>query len=290
MKLELAFLLYLISSVSSEKIPTTKATIKDEQTISKISNSEYQDMLKKTYTFLDQNKEDLTFEKNDSGFVRLNLPSDISTNPEISKLRVNYWPSDQEEAANPERLHSHPKAFESYILHGGYTHEICTEDETGTDVQNKYQITKFSKKDMKFDFIKTVKLECNHTETKVKNDKNFVDELIIHRIISSQPKTLTFNAVLKGAQDSETTSYNVYRSLEDGAANVNTQRNMETPEKSRLLALEIMQYLDPIVHPADNATHTRSESLYELDLKNFEIIDVIIPIIETSIITGSLVR
>ena len=62
--------------------------------------------------------------KNESGFIRINIPVDNSLSNKIEKLRLNYWNPEAGLEILPESIHTHPRYFESFIIQGGYKHEL----------------------------------------------------------------------------------------------------------------------------------------------------------------------
>ena len=89
--------------------------------------------LNNAYRYLVDNKEKITFAKNESGFIRMQFPKwvlepDKTIAPLESGdiLRANYWyyTSTSDCGVGDESIHDHPRQFQSYIVHGGYEHEL----------------------------------------------------------------------------------------------------------------------------------------------------------------------
>lgn len=80
--------------------------------------------------------EHLTVSRNPSGFLRLNNdligaikdPRILKVIPDAAELRLNFWPGDLYDSLGarlePETRHSHPRGFCSFIVTGGYKHNI----------------------------------------------------------------------------------------------------------------------------------------------------------------------
>ncbi|MGL5742614.1 MAG: hypothetical protein ACRCXC_08730 [Legionella sp.] len=78
----------------------------------------------------------LTVSRNPSGFLRLNNdlikliknPELLKALPDAAVLRLNFWPGDLYKhlgaKLEPETGHSHPRGFASFIVTGGYKHDI----------------------------------------------------------------------------------------------------------------------------------------------------------------------
>lgn len=78
-------------------------------------------------SFLGKNFNKIVCQKNESGFVRINIPvlkEFKNIFPTVRKIRLNYWTPESEVIINPESIHNHPSYFESLIIKGGYTHQI----------------------------------------------------------------------------------------------------------------------------------------------------------------------
>ena len=85
-----------------------------------------------TYNYLVANKDKINFQKNESGFIRTTLPDSVLVPGETvnplnpgEKLRLNFWYHKQSSCGmGDESIHDHPYSFQSYIISGGYEHEL----------------------------------------------------------------------------------------------------------------------------------------------------------------------
>lgn len=88
--------------------------------------------LRNVQKYLEENKEKVRFEKNESGFIRTAFPNDVFQPDgrvmplaEGERLRANFWFHTGEDISmGDESIHDHPSAFQSYIVSGGYEHEL----------------------------------------------------------------------------------------------------------------------------------------------------------------------
>lgn len=104
--------------------------------------------LNNAYQYLIDNREKITFAKNESGFIRMKFPEGI-LQPDINisplkpgdVLRANYWyyNSTSDCGVGDESIHDHPQQFQSYIVHGGYEHELYSL----IGIENKTRIFNF---------------------------------------------------------------------------------------------------------------------------------------------------
>lgn len=89
-----------------------------------------QQTLDNTYKYLVDNQDSISFERNESGFIRTTLPDEV-LQPDAAvaplaageRLRINFW-YDDKCGMGDESIHDHPNAFQSFIVNGGYEHEL----------------------------------------------------------------------------------------------------------------------------------------------------------------------
>lgn len=155
--------------------------------------------------YLKENHEILLFEMNESGFVRVKIPvSPVEKAQGISKIRLNYWrPGSKMDGNN----HSHPSYFESLVVNGGYTHKLYQLE--GDERFRHYRINSLREAS---DEGEVLLKNIGEISTNV-GDIVIYDKSLIHRIIDSQPETLSINAVFKTNDDD---GYDVYTDYESG--------------------------------------------------------------------------
>lgn len=86
------------------------------------------------FEHIEENRESIALEKNESGFIRVRFPTGVFVPDQQvgalgagEALRANFWYHDSHEAGSglgDESVHDHPNPFQSYIVAGGYEHEI----------------------------------------------------------------------------------------------------------------------------------------------------------------------
>lgn len=193
-----------------------------------------QPTLHNVHKYLIENKGKIDFEKNESGFIRLNFPnwvlvSDNQIEPldKNDVLRANYWFYKSLECGmGDESIHDHPRKFQSYIVNGGYEHEVyhlindnsekikinlvnflkleilphfginIPIDLTFGNKNFKFAIDKFNKN---ITYEGTVILKQSFVESPKKGDIVEIDTNLIHRVSKyhtvSEEKTLSLNIV-----------------------------------------------------------------------------------------------
>ena len=223
------------------------------------------------YNYLEKNKDQLACQKNESGFIRINIPVSedvLADSPDLrslQKLRLNFWDPEAGVTLQPESVHSHPNYFESYILSGGYTHQLYKA------VSGRDEITDYSGYQV-FRIIKS-----NHTKSVAYQGFSFLSNLgkfsvrqgaiasipttVIHRVIATDPETLTLNAVFGLKQPD--LFYDVY--LTDGGSieDVKTKRTLIPSLESGPFIDKIMAILKEVIKQekaSDTSSHHESVS------------------------------
>lgn len=214
---------------------------------SKISREAFKNLANYSLEFMRNNRDQIMLEKNESGFVRISIPIDSfmqSQIGEISKIRLNFWSPDTGLDIVPESIHSHPAYFESIILKGGYTHELFELSEDQNDPEAKfYQHYKIFKqlKQKSFAFMGENYLTSGTSKFEPEGAIVAMPIDAIHRVLESQPKTLTLNAVWKVKANTE---YDLFLTPGAPLDNIKTQRKMVASKQSKEFIEEIAEYLN----------------------------------------------
>ena len=225
---------YACSKIEKE-IPTCSSN-----TLEKLDLGIYQKILHLIHNFLLENHHDTTWEQNDSGFVRLDIPDNLLDKPEklkhnIAKMRLNFWPNNEPEEINEDTLHTHPRYFESYLVHGQYNHRVYAEDKNNISYPyNKFQMVRLPEKEVKAVLETTTGLERIHEKTIRQGDIVALPKCMIHKLLLTYPKTLSLNIVFKNQDETgkdDKTTFHVYRSL-FGGKTVDIKRKLISKEDS----------------------------------------------------------
>ena len=236
-----------------------------------------QQTLENANKYLTENKHKIKFERNESGFIRTTFPdwvlvpdAKIAPLAKGERLRANFWYYvDSDCSMGDESIHDHPSAFQSYIVNGGYEHELykvnCNGQEdlkfspslnlTKQQLWNLYQ--KFalsyvvpseqSERKFKFSIDKETKkvtyegvvlLKLTGVEATKRGDVVNIDSRMIHRVSKFHAvpgeKTLSINIVRNEGKYIT----NIYLPEKKGAA-VKTEREKVSDEESSLAAEEM---------------------------------------------------
>lgn len=159
---------------------------------------------------LEGNFNETEWEINESGFVRwrmspdlLSSASDLEVNS-LSKLRMNYWykPDVKQDLQHfgDESAHDHPNGFTTYMLKGGYSHELferckgmnLKQHGVKSESRKHFQYNKKTKALSQFGLVTLRKEKEQNVRPGMRVS---FDDKAIHRIKSFQPNTMTLNAV-----------------------------------------------------------------------------------------------
>jgi len=237
-----------------------------------------QQTLANVHRYLAENFEKIKFERNESGFIRTTFPDHlfhpdhrVGALKQNERLRANYW-FDDKSGMGDESIHDHPNPFQSYIVSGGYEHEIyrisfnestkdfrlsmsldreqlwllyqkfvenakvAADDPTTPTRKFKFSIDKVSKS---VTYEGTVMLRLSGVEGTKQGDIVDIDSHMIHRVSMFQRipgiKTLSLNIVRSEGKGKT----NIYLP-EKKTASVKVSRDIVSAEDSRLATKEMI--------------------------------------------------
>jgi hypothetical protein len=194
-------------------------------------------------TFLEKHVNKIVYQANESGFVRVNIPI---MEESIEKIRLNYWPANIVDKISPETVHSHPRYFESVVIKGGYEHQLynrCVINEGFS--YDHYRIFKDIQNKKKFMFIGKAWLGYADIGITQRGDILSFPISMIHRVLSTQPSTLSLNVVFKDCNIEP--YYDVYVSPDGSIGDVKLTRKALLMDETELLTTEIINALQAFV-------------------------------------------
>ncbi len=198
--------------------------------------------------FLEKHADKVVYQANESGFVRINIPI---MEESIEKIRLNYWPAHMVNAISPETVHSHPRYFESIIIQGGYKHQLYNKHVINEYTSyDHYKIFKDLQDKKKFMFIGKSKLALAGIESTQKNSIIGFPASMIHRVLSTEPSTLSLNVVFKDCNLEP--YYDVYVSPDGSVSDVKVARKNLILDETDLLTAEIINALQTFIIPEGN--------------------------------------
>lgn len=192
--------------------------------------------------FLKDNQHQLACQQNESGFIRFNIPAPESYKQKYEKMRLNFWPSKSESFIDPETIHSHPRAFDSIVLSGGYVHGLYEENkEKETPIFDRYRIFKPTLDVKKMMFIGHVQVKHLEDKAVEKGALIHIPTLAIHRILKTLPLTLSLNMVERTCKDQE---YDVYLTPGSSLLNIKTKRNFIAEDQTIEIAQDAISVME----------------------------------------------
>ena len=198
--------------------------------------------------FLEKHADRVIYQENESGFVRINIPI---VEESIEKIRLNYWPAHKVGSIAPETVHSHPTYFESVIIQGGYTHQLYSKRIINEYVSyDQYRIFKDFQNKKKFMFLGKSKLVLQNIESTQKNSIVGFPTSMIHRVLSTEPSTLSLNVVFKDCVPEP--YYDVYVSPDGNVGDVKLTRKYLLLDETELLTAEIISGLQAFIISTEN--------------------------------------
>jgi hypothetical protein len=159
----------------------------------------------------------------------------------LNKIRLNFWCPEANSHIHPESIHTHPGYFESFIISGGYEHELYKSADANANAikYHNYKIIKSSFR-KSFAYIGDAYLQSLGSESVQKNQIALLNTHLIHRVLHTNPNTLTINALFNTFNP----CYNVFLTENADSLNVQTSRKLITNEDSLPLLHKIIELLD----------------------------------------------
>lgn len=206
---------------------------------------------------------DTEWEKNESGFVRARMPASLISNSSgidpanLSKLRINYWykpglPKGRENFGD-KSAHDHPNGFTTYMLKGGYAHELfrrrdlaesksrCARGEVHVECRDHFVYDKKSKSLSELGRTALQKTADQDVHPGMRVD---LDDAVIHRIKGFKSNTMTINAVRNDGK--QKTNIFVVPGA-DREVKTNEQRKRVQGEEARLVSRSAIEILDKAI-------------------------------------------
>lgn len=212
----------------------------------RLANGQFEKLALYAQCFLQNNFTKIACQKNESGFIRINIPLTQEKEDEfkgIKKLRLNYWSPETQTPINVESIHTHPYYFESYLINGGYTHELYAEGDRGDQKYDLYKIIKEGGS-RSFAFIGEALLKYKEKQ-KVSQDSIVIFPIdLIHRVLSTEPNTLSLNAVFD--DEERDAIYNVYLTKKGSLDDIKVDREIIANQKSKPFIQEIITILNNV--------------------------------------------
>ena len=215
-----------------------------------MNDTYFKEIAKYSKSFLISNINKLACQKNESGFVRVSIPITTDAKAQfkgIKKIRANYWTPEANVNISPESIHTHPSYFESFIIRGGYSHEIYELSDGRQPKYNFYRILKNGSV-RNCDFIGQVPLKLIKNEAVRHGSIKVFNKDMIHKVLYTAPKTLSLNVVFDD-HESEHSFYNLYLTKDGSLDDIKTTRDVLLNEKSHNIIQEIAMGLEEFVKP-----------------------------------------
>lgn len=214
----------------------------------KLNSNQFKELAGYIISYINNNIGHLEFEQNESDFLRIQVPlsEELKAREGIEKLRVNYWSSSSTVKINPESIHTHPSYFESYIVEGGYKYELFRPEDLS--ISSDYQLFTILKNGTgkNLSYMGNMGLVQLGEHYAKKDDIMVIDTKMIHRVITTLPKTLTINAVFP--ENSKELQYNVYLSKNSTLDQVKTTRKMMSNSQSRHFLNEVVRGVKKFIY------------------------------------------
>jgi hypothetical protein len=147
--------------------------------------------------FLNENKSKIVAQKNESGFIRVTISTTEFKKWGIDKIRLNFWCPENGIDIQSESLHNHPRYFESFLVHGGYTHAIYKVSQVEQNLTDEYeQYRLYKEKQNKFFKHKgIIRLQHVKNESIENGITTVFPTSLIHQILTTKGETLSLNVL-----------------------------------------------------------------------------------------------
>lgn len=216
--------------------------IKQKPIKSRLKKHDFVGLGRYARNYLADNFGTLACQKNESGFVRYTIPAPKDVQ-DIEKIRLNFW--HEKFNIDPETVHNHPRYFESFIVKGGYQHDLYEKDGLTAEEYDNYRIFKDKKNNKNMMYIGPTHLENIASETTKTGDIVTFPDTMIHRVIKTDPKSLSLNVVFKDAQ--EEPFYDVFLAKGATMKKVKIQRPVIVGEEAHQITADAIKILDGFI-------------------------------------------
>lgn len=178
--------------------------------------------------------------KNESGFIRVTIPT-----TEFKKWGINGI------VIQPESLHNHPRYFESFLVHGGYTHAIYKASQVEQNLTDEYeQYRLYKKKQNKFFERKgIIRLQLVKNESVENGITTVFPTSLVHRILTTKGETLSLNVLYSFDKNENTNDfYDVFVSPGIGSSEyIKTKRVFLAHKETTKIINKIIQLLEQFI-------------------------------------------
>lgn len=206
--------------------------------------------------YLSENKEEISVEKNESGFLRVRFEDskvpEILTNDQgeplteeelenIKALRLNFWQlGNTDHSLGDASIHCHPRGFKSYVIDGGY--RAANYEESSNEEGDAYFKFELNKPKASVIFLGQFHLKKTEDVHPQEGDTVAIDDTQIHQVTeynSTGVSTLTVNMVL---QQGKGLNY-IYMGQKQREAVKLTRKNLSSKESIEVVE-EMIEILD----------------------------------------------
>jgi hypothetical protein len=244
------FLLFFIFATNILLINKSYSNQKSISVIPRLNKEKALELAKYSLQFLNENKGKVVGLKNESGFIRITIPTAQFEKWGIDKIRLNYWSPENDIDIEPESIHNHPRYFESFIVHGGYTHAKYkfSQDKKNENRYKQYRLYK-GKQDKYFEFKGVVQLKHLENESVKSGMVNAFPLSLIHRVLSTEVSTLSLNVLYdSNKNENEEKFYDVFISSEaHSSEHIKTKREFLTQQDTTKCVKKIIQLLEQFI-------------------------------------------
>jgi ASC-1-like (ASCH) protein len=202
--------------------------------VPRLSSAQFQSLARYSQEFLKKNLGRVICQKNESGFIRINVPIAQERRPDfpgVVKARLNMWAPQSGVAIEKESIHTHPSYFESLIISGGYSHGLYNVSKKTGAPYDLYRIFKDGDK-KSFIYVGEERLAHTRDASVARGDVIVFEKDLIHQVLENKEDTLSLNAVYSQEEYGPKASYNVYVSRNGTLDDIKTSREFMSSKES----------------------------------------------------------
>lgn len=214
--------------------------------LSILTKKDWANILSHVSSFLEKNLDRLSVENNESGFVRVRVPSPdikLQNDKSIKYIRINYFPSDNLHKMKPGSVHDHKNYFESLIILGSYTHSI--HEKCNVKKENKIckekNVYAINKKNSQLEHLNSDFIKLVYKETVKKGDILIFPTDILHKIESGVINTLSINVIFEDSTKKQFS--NIYADKDLSLEQIKINREKLSREQKSYILQEILSIL-----------------------------------------------